>query len=423
MSVRAGYGLSSDFVTGLFWFDSAQVAPFGLERRLIRPGVGTFDDPFLGTGGPNPFPVTLTSSSPFPDSSPFIQTPSDRDNTRVHAFNTSVQRQLGDNMAVSATYLSNRMVNLWGVVTGNPGTIPAGASPTGPCTLKTVTGSQTFANCSQAPLDLRREITQINPVIGRPIGFLDYFTDYGWQQYHGLQLSFQKRAGNGLSTSLNYTWSTCEGLISQGQATSSNGSGYMLPGSLINPPADFEARLDTDKGHCANSPTHILNATASVETPQFAGTTARLLASGWRLSGIFRASSGNFLNITTGTDRALTGNVAVQRPNQVLDDPYGARTVDNWFNAAAFAQPALGTYGTLGRNAYEGPGSRTVDLSLVRSFRFLNTHRIEARIEAFNAFNWFRWGDPVTAINNANFGRILTAGDPRVMQFALKYQF
>ena len=75
------------------------------------------------------------------------------------------------------------------------------------------------------------------------------------------------------------------------------------------------------------------------------------------------------------------------------------------------------------RNAYEGPGSRTLDLSLVRSFRFMKSHRIEARIEAFNAFNWFRWGDPDHRVNNANFGRILTAGDPRVLQFAVKYQF
>ena len=423
MSVRAGYGLNSDFVTGLFFFDSAQVPPFGLEQRLLRPGIGTFEDPFLGSGAPNPFPATLTADSPFPPSSPFIQTPSDRENTRVHAWNTSVQRQIGDNMAVSATYLGSRMMNLWGVVTGNPGTIPAGASATGPCTLRTVNGLQTFANCSQAPLDTRREITQLDPVEGRLIGFLDYFTDYGWQQYHGLQLSFQKRAVSGLSTSVNYTWSACEGLISQGQATSAVGGGYMLPVSLLNPPADAEARFESDKGACANSPSHIFNSTASVETPRFANATARVLASGWRLSGIFRASSGLALNITSGIDRALTGNTAVQRPNQVLDDAYGARTLDNWFNAAAFAQPALGTYGTVARNAYEGPGNRTLDLSLVRSFRFMESHRIEARIEAFNAFNWFRWGTPVTAINNANFGRILTAGDPRVMQFAVKYQF
>ena len=59
----------------------------------------------------------------------------------------------------------------------------------------------------------------------------------------------------------------------------------------------------------------------------------------------------------------------------------------------------------------------------MRAFRFADTHRLEARLEAFNAFNWFRWGNPNTSVSNANFGRILDAGDPRIMQFALKYQF
>ena len=108
----------------------------------------------------------------------------------------------------------------------------------------------------------------------------------------------------------------------------------------------------------------------------------------------------------------------------MLDDPYGDKTLNNWLNPAAFAQPALGTYGNSGRNAYDGPGSRTssISRSCGRSGS-PNTHRIEARVEAFNAFNWFRWGNPITTFSNATFGRILTAGDPRIMQFAVKYQF
>jgi hypothetical protein len=186
--------------------------------------------------------------------------------------------------------------------------------------------------------------------------------------------------------------------------------------------------FDADEGPCANSPTHIFNATASVETPQFANPALRVIASEWRLSGIFRAQSGRALNITTGADRALTG-MQDQRPNQVMDNPYGDKSLNNWFNPAAFAQPALGTHGNATRNGFESPGSRVVDLSLVRSFRFLETHRIEARVEAFNAFNWTRlglgtnMGDPIINLSSATFGRILSSGDPRVMQFALKYSF
>jgi hypothetical protein len=424
-AVRAGYGMNSDFVTGGFFFDASQAPPFGLDARLIRPGVGSFDDPWNGSGRSDPFPrKSLVEGGPvvFGQSAPFLAVPEDLKTTRVHSWNVGVQHQVGESLAVSASYVGNRMMNLWGDVTGNPGTIPAGASPTGPCTLRTPTGTQSFPNCSAASLELRREISQADPVVGQFIGSLDWITDYGWQQYHGLLLSAQRRLTNGASLSANYTVSTCEGLIGQGGGPLNPGTGYQTPVSLINRQADWKARLERDKGHCSFSPEHIFNMTASVTTPQFMNTAARLLASEWRLSGIFRASSGSFLNITSGLDRALTG-AAVQRPNQVLDNPYGAKTANNWFNAAAFAQPEVGTEGNLGRNAYVGPGSRTLDLSLVRSFRFQSTHRLEARIEAFNALNWFRWGDPITAINNANFGRILTAGDPRVMQFALKYQF
>jgi len=425
MSLRAGYGMNSEFVNGQFFINAANAPPWGSEVRLTRPNIGPFNDPFLGSGVTNPFPVTFDANAAFSPNGPFVSFPSDLKTTRVHSWNVALQRQIGNDTAVSASYIGNYTTNLWDVVTGNPGTIPAGASPTGPCTLNTVTGPQTFANCSAAPLDTRREITQLNPAIGRFIGFLDFFTDTGTQKYNGMLLQVQRRASNGMSASANYTLSKCEGHPSGGGGTANVASGYMTPSSIINPPSEseLERRLDLDYGPCDQDRRHILALSGTVQSPQFDSRALRLVASDWRLSGSFRASSGSRLSVTTGLDRALTGNQGQQRANQVGSDPYGAKTLNQWLNPASFAQPALGTYGTSGRNAYEGPGSKNVDLSLVRSFRFADTHRIEARIEAFNAFNWFRWGNPTTNLSNANFGRILSAGDPRIMQFALKYQF
>jgi hypothetical protein len=144
------------------------------------------------------------------------------------------------------------------------------------------------------------------------------------------------------------------------------------------------------------------------------------------VSGVFRAQSGQPLTVTTGTDRALSGMQASnQRASQVSDDVY-AKDGLVWLNAAAFAQPALGTYGNSVRNAYDGPGFRVIDISLVRQFSFANTQRVEARIEAFNALNWFIPGNPNTTLSAATFGRITSfsgLADPRVMQFALKYSF
>ena len=92
-------------------------------------------------------------------------------------------------------------------------------------------------------------------------------------------------------------------------------------------------------------------------------------------------------------------------------------------NGRPFAQPAIGTYGNSGYNAYLGPGTRTIDLALVRSFRFPNSHSLEARVEAFNALNWLRPQNPNATLSSPTFGQILTSYDPRVMQFGLKYQF
>jgi hypothetical protein len=426
-SLRAGYGLTGDFVTGQFFFDSRSAPPFGLEQRFT----GTLlDDPWGAVGRTNPYPVSLGGADyPYNAAlySLFISTPYDIKTTRNHSWNVAFQRQVGDNMAFSTTYLGNHLVNLWGVVDGNPGVIPAGGTPTGPCTLKLPTGgTQTFTNCSTAPLDLRRELSQLNPAVGQYYGYLDWITDAGWQTYQGLMLQFQRRSARGITASGNYTISTCEGLISQGQAPLNVATGYQKPVSLINPPSgsDRQAILEEDKGRCATWHKHIFNLSASVETPPFGGAAVRALASGWRLSGIFRANSGNPLTVTTGLDRALSGiQTTTQRANQVLDNPYGDKTINSWLNPAAFQQPALGTYGNSVRNAFDGPGSKVVDLSLVRSFRFGNGQRVEARVEAFNAFNWFLLGDPNTTLSSPTFGRITSSGDPRVMQFAVKYEF
>ena len=420
---RVGYGLTGDFVSGQFFFDSRSAPPFGLEQRLT----GTqLDDPWGAVGRANPFPVQVGSATNYPWSSAlyslFITVPYDIKTTRNHSWNVGLQQQVGDNMAFAATYLGTHMYNVWGVVDGNPGLVTTpGATPTSPCTA----GGQTFANCNNS-LDQRRELSLYNPAIGQYYGYLDYISDAGWQDYQGLLLSMQRRSAGGVTTTANYTISRCEGLINQGQSPLNVATGYTHPISLLNPPSEAEQEkiFEMDKGRCDAWRKHIFNFTASIESPQFNNRTARMLGSGWRLSGVFRAQSGQPLTVVSGVDRALSGiQATTQRPNQVLDDPYGDKTLNNWLNPAAFAQPALGTYGNSVRNAYDGPARKVVDLSLVRSFRFQETHRIEARIEAFNAFNWFIKGNPVTTLSSATFGRILTADDPRIMQFALKYEF
>src|SRR5262249_22098952 len=153
--------------------------------------------------------------------------------------------------------------------------------------------------------------------------------------------------------------------------------------------------------------------TAVVQTPRFANETLRKIGTGWKLSGIYRKTSGSYLTVTTATDRQLTG-ASGQRLNQTNPNPY----CDNpnpscYLNPAAFSNPALGTLGNLGKSNIEGPGFFQFDAALSREFRVREGHSLEIRAEAFNVTNSFRAG-AVTTVQNANFGRILSAQDPRI---------
>ena len=116
-----------------------------------------------------------------------------------------------------------------------------------------------------------------------------------------------------------------------------------------------------------------------------------------------------------------------QRADRVLSDPYTAeKSFSQYLNTSAFAQPALGTYGSLGRNTIQGPGLVRLDIGLTRTFRVRESQSVEFRAEAFNAPNHVIPGDPNVTLNSVNFGKILNyraAYSPRVMQLAVKYVF
>ena len=165
--------------------------------------------------------------------------------------------------------------------------------------------------------------------------------------------------------------------------------------------------------------------TASIQSLRLNNLAMRAVFSDWRLVGGFRKTTGPWLTVSTGTDIALNGQAGTQRANQVLDDPYADMSINpandamRFLNPAAFALPAAGTLGTGARNGIRGIGTRSLDLSLTRAIRVTGTQDVEVRVDVFNAFNWFQWGQPATALNNlATFGQITAAGAPRVMQFA-----
>lgn len=148
---------------------------------------------------------------------------------------------------------------------------------------------------------------------------------------------------------------------------------------------------------------------------------------GWRTNGIFRYVSGSPLTIVPGTDRALRGGGG-QRAD-VIGNPVlsSERSFDaqraQYFNTAVFAQPALGTYGNSGRNAFYGPGQYNLDLSFFKTTTIAERARLEFRWELFNALNHANLGNPNTTLNSSAFGRIDTVTGPRIMQLGLKVIF
>ena len=174
---------------------------------------------------------------------------------------------------------------------------------------------------------------------------------------------------------------------------------------------------------CDQDRTHLASFTVAAQTPRFVTLALRSWASDWRISGIVSARSGSPINVIAGSDRAGTG-IGNQRVNQVLANPHGDRTLNNWLNPAAFELPAPGTLGNFRRNSVRGPGFWTVDASLSKVVSLGATRRVAFRVEAFNLFNTFEWGLPAVNFTSPAFGRITSmAGTPRVIQFGVRSTF
>jgi hypothetical protein len=116
--------------------------------------------------------------------------------------------------------------------------------------------------------------------------------------------------------------------------------------------------------------------------------------------------------------------IGLDRPNVVLSNVYPAhQSVNEWFNPMAFAPNSLGTWGNAGRDSLVGPGSFELDLALSRFFPLGEERKLEARWEVFNAINHANFGQPDFTQTDPQFGQLVSAADPRILQFALKFFF
>ena len=97
--------------------------------------------------------------------------------------------------------------------------------------------------------------------------------------------------------------------------------------------------------------------------------------------------------------------------------------MQQFFNTAAFTVNKLGTFGSSQRNTLVGPGFFDLDIGIVKLTRITERVGLQFRFEGFNIFNHPNFGNPVNTVTNVNFGKLTSAQDPRVLQFALKLIF
>jgi hypothetical protein len=145
----------------------------------------------------------------------------------------------------------------------------------------------------------------------------------------------------------------------------------------------------------------------------------------WTVSSLVTLQSGVPIAVTQATNFNAFAGFGVQRPNLVGAPtlPADQRTPTQWFNTAAFTVAPQFTIGSASRNPVRAPSYRDVYLGLMRRISVGSRQAIELRAQIFNLLNTPSFGAPAAFLGAANFGTITSAGDPRVVQLALKFVF
>ncbi len=406
MSVRASYGLFYDFPNGQFYLNSTIAPPAGDEIRVNFPP-GGLTNPWQGYPGGDPFPGLATSPSSFPLGAPYLPVQPNTPATEMHSWNFAVQRQIGSSWLVSISYVGNETEHLWVSTQSNPAVyIPGnciagqyGLTAPGPCS-------------SLANVQSRRVLTLANPAVGRFYGYVDNYDPGATQSYNGAIFSIQHRLSHGFTIIANDTWSHCIAIAGSNEFSTQNvGVGYANPNNR-----------NMDRGDCAYDRRQNLNISTTYTTPSYSNKFVRLLGSGWTGSLIWRYLTGAPITATT-TDQALNGDTGTERPNQVLQNVYGTGFLTGFLNPAAFAQVPVGTFGNMGVFTIRGPGVPEIDAALYRTFKYRERYSLQFRGEAFNLPNDFLRGNPSASITSPTLGTINSAGNPRIMQFSMKFLF
>ena len=231
--------------------------------------------------------------------------------------------------------------------------------------------------------------------------------------YNGLQLTVRKRLGHGLQGQVNYTWSRCMDMVSNGGFLPFSAGGILspLPGDLARDygPCDYDIRNNLNAQYVYHLPVKVRSHALGYAV------------NGWQISGTMFWHSGVPFSVLS-TPYSENGNGIVQGsgpqfasvvPGVPLYAHHSVAGVTQpgtiqWLNPEAFVSavdPSTGQcsggdnpqhcqFGNLGRNALRGPDFFWNDFYLTKWFPV--TERVKLRIEAqfFNVFNHPNFGLP-----------------------------
>jgi Carboxypeptidase regulatory-like domain/TonB dependent receptor len=378
MVLRAGYGV--------YFSPEIAAEAYDLVRNNLRNEVNETTGPLPVLTLQNGFPTNAFAGFPtYYGLDPRARTP------YVQQWSGSIQTELGQGLVLELSYVGSKGTKLGRFRTFN-----------------TPAHVETGENLPPRPGDLQSLRTF--PVLG-PIYQRQNIANSG---YNSLQVKLDKRLSDRLSFLASFVWSK-----------SIDDADSVIPGLGDSFGAQDERNLRLERGLSVFNVGRRVSAGFVYNLPS--SPVAKLLLSHWSTSGIVTLQDGSPFNpVYFGTDIANSGTP--NRPNVVpgqdVNLPASRRTAEQWFNAAAFQDPAPFTFGNAGRNTLPSPGVAIADLALRRMFTISEKATLQFRMEGFNVLNHPNWGIPGQYPDfGPFFGKIFTSGEPRRFQLGLRADF
>jgi hypothetical protein len=270
-----------------------------------------------------------------------------------------------------------------------------------------------FATLGVASTRPFTSISSSSPILGQavPVTLANSITErdsIGTSSYNALWVTANKKMSHGIQFNASYTWSHSideNSRNNQGIVVQDSNDIFSSVGS-----SDFDAR-------------HRFVVNAIYDLP-FKG---NRIVSGWTIAPIVSMQSGNPFNIVVASPN-INGVANTVRPN-LIGTPIITGNPSGWFaNPNVFIAPPVGTFGTVGRNSFVGPGFEDVDLALIKNTKVTERMNVQFRADAFDLLNHPNYGQPggtVGSLGVIQSTRFPTgdSGSSRQLQVALKLQF